>query len=86
MKTFEMEIEITLKGLHTELIKMNETKGIDYEKRKYEVMKDVFSNTIVRKVVRNDEVSDTFIERALEFSKKSAEMFISRLKSGGERK
>ena len=59
---------------------------INYEQRKYEVMKDVFTNSIVRMVVKNDEVADTFIERALIFSEKAADKFIERLKAGGERK
>ena len=59
---------------------------IDYEQRKYEVMKDVFTNTIVDMAVKTDEVADTFIERALIFSEKAADKFIERLKAGGERK
>ena len=81
-----MEIEAALKGIHAELAEMNKTKHIDYEQRKYEVMKDVFTNTIVRMVVKTDEVADTFIERALRFSEKAADKFIERLKAGGEKR
>ena len=66
MKIFEMGIEAALKGIHAELAEMNKTKHIDYEQRKYEVMKDVFTNTIVRMIVNPDDVADEFIERALE--------------------
>lgn len=88
MKIFEMEIEAALKGIHAELAarEMNEAKHIAYEQRKYEVMKDVFTNTIVRMVVKKDEVADTFIERALIFSEKAADKFIERLKAGGEKR
>lgn len=86
MKIFEMEIEAALKGIHAELAEMNKTKRIDYEQRKYEVMKDVFTNTIVRMVVETDDVADTFIERALKFSEKAADKFIERLKAGGEKR
>jgi hypothetical protein len=86
MKIFEMEMETALKGIHSELAEMNKTKHIDYEQRKYEVMKDVFTNTIVRMVVKTDEVADTFIERALIFSEKAADKFIERLKAGGEKR
>ena len=86
MKIFEMEIEAALKGIHKELAEMNKTKHIDYEQRKYEVMKDVFTNTIVRMVMKKDEVEDKFIERALEFSEKVADKFIKRLKAGGEKR
>jgi len=55
---------------------------IDYEQRKYEVMQDIYTNTIVRMVVKKDEVADTFIERALIFSEKAADKFIERLKAG----
>ena len=81
-----MEIEAALKGIHAELAEMNKTKRIDYEQRKYEVMKDVFTNTIVRMVMKKDEVEDKFIERALEFSEKVADKFIKRLKAGGEKR
>lgn len=81
-----MEIEAALKGIHAKLAEINKTKHIDYEQRKYEVMKDVFTNTIVRMLVKTDEVADTFIERALVFSEKAADKFIERLKAGGERK
>lgn len=80
-----MEIEAALKGIHEELAEMNKTKHIDYEQRKYEVMKDVFTSTIVRMLVKTDEVADTFIERALIFSEKAADKFIERLKAGGEK-
>ena len=86
MKIFEMEIEAALKGIHAELAEMNKTKHIDYEQRKYEVMQDIFTNTIVRMVVKTDEVADTFIERALIFSEKAADKFIERLKAGGEKR
>lgn len=86
MKIFEMEMEAALKGILSELAEMNKTKHIDYEQRKYEVMKDVFTNTIVRMVVKTDEVADTFIERALIFSEKAADKFIERLKAGGEKR
>ncbi|MBF1432983.1 MAG: hypothetical protein HXN47_05390 [Prevotella nanceiensis] len=86
MKIFEMEIEAALKGIHAELAEMNKTKHIDYEQRKYEVMKDVFTNTIVRMIVNPDDVADTFIERALEISEKAAGKFIERLKAGGEKR
>lgn len=59
---------------------------INYEHRKYEVMKDVFTNTIVRMLVNPDDVADEFIERALVFSEKAADMFIERLKAGGEKR
>ena len=85
MKIFEMEIESALKGIHAELAEMNKIKHIDYEQRKYEVMKDVFTNTIVRMLVKTDEVADMFIERALDFSEKAADIFIERLKAGGEK-
>ena len=65
---------------------MNKTKHIDYEQRKYEVMKDVFTNTIVRMIVNPDDVADEFIERALEISEKAAGKFIERLKAGGEKR
>lgn len=81
-----MEIEAALKGIHAELAEMNKTKHIDYEQRKYEVMKDVFTNTIVRMIVNPDDVADEFIERALEISEKAAGKFIERLKSGGEKR
>ena len=81
-----MEIEAALKGIHEELAEMNKTKHIDYEQRKYEVMKDVFTNTIVRMVVETDDVADKFIERALVFSEKAADKFIERLKAGGEKR
>lgn len=81
-----MEMEAALKGIHSELAEMNKTKHIDYEQRKYEVMKDVFTSTIVRMVVKTDEVADTFIERALIFSEKAADKFIERLKAGGEKR
>ena len=58
---------------------------INYEQCKYEVMQDIFTNTIVRMVVKKDEVADTFIERALVFSEKAADMFIEQLKAGGEK-
>ena len=58
---------------------------INYEQCKYEVMKDVFTSTIVRMLVKTDEVADTFIERALIFSEKAADKFIERLKAGGEK-
>lgn len=58
---------------------------INYEQRKYEVMQDIFTNTIVRMVVKTDEIADKFIERALVFSEKAAGMFIERLKAGGEK-
>lgn len=86
MKIFEMEIEAALKGIHEELAEMNKTKHIDYEQRKYEVMKDVFTKTIVDMAVKPDEVADTFIERVLEFSEKAADKFIERLKAGGEKR
>ena len=86
MKIFEMEIEAALKGIHAELAEMNKTKHIDYEQRKYEVMKDVFTNTIVRMIVNPDDVADEFIERALEISEKAADKFIERLKAGGEKR
>ena len=86
MKIFEMEIEAALKGIHAELAEMNKTKHIDYEQRKYEVMKDVFTNTIVKMIVNPDDVADEFIERALEISEKAAGKFIERLKAGGERR
>nr|DAP37389.1 MAG TPA: hypothetical protein [Bacteriophage sp.] len=86
MKIFEMEIEAALKGIHKELAEMNKTKHIDYEQRKYEVMKDVFTNTIVRMIVNPDDVADEFIERALEISEKAAGKFIERLKAGGEKR
>lgn len=85
MKIFEMEIEAALKGIHAELAEMNKTKHIDYEQRKYEVMKDVFTNTIVKMIVNPDDVADEFIERALEISEKAAGKFIERLKAGGEK-
>ena len=81
-----MEIEAALKGIHEELAEMNKTKHIDYEQRKYEVMKDVFANTIVRMIVNPDDVAYTFIERALKFSEKAADKFIERLKAGGEKR
>lgn len=81
-----MEIEAALKGIHAELAEMNKTKIIDYEQRKYEVMQDIYTNTIVRMVVKKDEVADTFIERALIFSEKAADKFIERLKAGGEKR
>ena len=81
-----MEIEAALKGIHAELAEMNKTKHIDYEQRKYEVMKDVFTNTIVRMIVNPDDVADEFIERALEISEKAADKFIERLKAGGEKR
>ena len=83
-----MEIEAALKGIHAELAarEMNEAKHIAYEQRKYEVMKDVFTNTIVRMLVKTDEVADEFIEKALEFSEKAADKFIERLKAGGEKR
>ena len=59
---------------------------IDYEQRKYEVMKDVFTNTIVGMIVNPDDVADEFIERALEISEKAAGKFIERLKAGGEKR
>lgn len=59
---------------------------INYEQRKYEVMQDVFTNTIVRMLVNPDDVADEFIERALIFSEKAADMFIERLKAGGEKR
>ena len=59
---------------------------INYEQRKYEVMKDVFANTIVRMIVNPDDVADEFIERALKFSEKAADKFIERLKAGGEKR
>lgn len=59
---------------------------MNYEQRKYEVMQDIFTNTVVRMVVKTDEVADNFIERALEFSEKAADKFIERLKAGGERR
>ena len=80
-----MEIEAALKGIHAELAEMNKTKHIDYEQRKYEVMKDVFTNTIVKMIVNPDDVADEFIERALEISEKAAGKFIERLKAGGEK-
>nr|DAW61947.1 MAG TPA: hypothetical protein [Caudoviricetes sp.] len=86
MKIFEMEIEAALKGIHAELAEMNKTKHIDYEQRKYEVMKDVFTNTIVGMIVNPDDVADEFIERALKFSEKAADKFIERLKAGGEKR
>lgn len=86
MKIFEMEIEAALKGIHAELAEMNKTKHIDYEQRKYEVMKDVFTNTIVGMIVNPDDVADEFIERALKFSEKAADRFIERLKAGGEKR
>jgi len=86
MKIFEMEIEAALKGIHAELAEMNKTRHIDYEQRKYEVMKDVFTSTIVRMVVETDDVAYTFIERALKFSEKAADKFIERLKAGGEKR
>jgi len=58
---------------------------INYEQRKYEVMQDVFANTIVWMIVNPDDVADEFIERALDFSEKAADMFIERLKAGGEK-
>lgn len=83
-----MEIEAALKGIHAELAarEMNEAKHIAYEQRKYEVMQDIYTNTIVRMVVKKDEVADTFIERALIFSEKAADKFIERLKAGGEKR
>ena len=81
-----MEIEAALKGIHAELAEMNKTRHIDYEQRKYEVMKDVFTSTIVRMVVETDDVAYTFIERALKFSEKAADKFIERLKAGGEKR
>lgn len=81
-----MEIEAALKGIHAELAEMNKTKIIDYEQRKYEVMQDIYTNTIVRMVVKKDEVADTFIERALIFSEKAADKFIEHLKAGGEKR
>lgn len=107
MKTFEMEMENSLKGIYAEVKHTNkilETSQekfaeqrnsmkkkpthmlIAYEQRKYEVMKDVFTNTIVRMVMKKDEVEDKFIERALEFSEKVADKFIKRLKAGGEKR
>ena len=59
---------------------------INYEQRKLEVMQDIFTNTIVRMVVKTDEVADKFIERALDFSEKAADKFIERLKAGGEKR
>lgn len=115
MKTFEMEMENSLKGIYAEVKHMNkmlETRFdsdisftsqekfaeqrnsmkkksthtlINYEQRKYEVMQDIFTNTIVRMVVKTDEIADKFIERALVFSEKAADMFIERLKAGGEK-
>lgn len=81
-----MEIEAALKGFHAELAEMNKTKHIDYEQRKFEVMQDIYTNTIVRMVMKKDEVEDKFIERALEFSEKVADKFIKRLKAGGEKR
>lgn len=116
MKTFEMEMENSLKGIYAEVKHMNkmlETRFdsdisftsqekfaeqrnsmkkksthtlINYEQRKYEVMKDVFTNTIVRMIVNPDDVADEFIERALVFSEKAADKFIERLKAGGEKR
>lgn len=116
MKTFEMEMENSLKGIYAEVKHMNkmlETRFdsdisftsqekfaeqrnsmkkksthtlINYEQRKYEVMKDVFTNTIVRMLVNPDDVADEFIERALVFSEKAADKFIERLKAGGEKR
>ena len=116
MKTFEMEMENSLKGIYAEVKHMNkmlETRFdsdisftsqekfaeqrnsmkkksthtlINYEQRKYEVMKDVFTKTIVDMAVKPDDVADTFIERVLEFSEKAADKFIERLKAGGEKR
>ena len=115
MKTFEMEMENSLKGIYAEVKHMNkmlETRFdsdvsftsqekfaeqrnsmkkksthtlINYEQCKYEVMQDVFANTIVWMIVNPDDVADEFIERALDFSEKAADMFIERLKAGGEK-
>lgn len=107
MKTFEMEMENSLKGIYAEVKHTNkilETSQekfaeqrnsmkkkpthmlIDYEQRKYEVMKDVFTKNIVDMAVKPDDVADTFIERVLEFSEKAADKFIERLKAGGEKR
>lgn len=96
LKGIYAEVKHTNKILETSQEKFAEQRNsmkkkpthtlIDYEQRKYEVMKDVFTNTIVRMVVKTDEVADTFIERALIFSEKAADKFIERLKAGGERR
>ena len=57
----------------------------NYEQCKYEVRQDVFTSTIVRLLVKTEDVADDFIERALVFSEKAAGMFIERLKAGGEK-
>ena len=59
---------------------------INYEQRKYEVMKDVFTSTIVRMLLKTDDVADEFRERVLEFSEKAATKFVERLKAGGEKR
>ena len=95
LKGIYAEVKHTNKILETSQEKFAEQRNsmkkkpthtlIDYEQRKYEVMKDVFTNTIVDMAVKPDEVADTFIERVLDFSEKAADMFIERLKAGGEK-
>ena len=96
LKGIYAEVKHTNKILETSQEKFAEQRNsmkkkpthmlIDYERRKYEVMKDVFTKTIVDMAVKPDDVADTFIERVLEFSEKAADKFIERLKAGGERR
>ena len=96
LKGIYAEVKHTNKILETSQEKFAEQRNsmkkkpthmlIDYERRKYEVMKDVFTNTIVDMAVKPDEVADTFIERVLVFSEKAADKFIERLKAGGEKR
>ena len=95
LKGIYAEVKHTNKILETSQEKFAEQRNsmkkksthtlINYEQRKYEVMQDIYTNTIVRMVVKKDEVADTFIERALIFSEKAADKFIERLKAGGEK-
>ena len=95
LKGIYAEVKHTNKILETSQEKFAEQRNsmkkksthtlINYEQRKYEVMQDIFTNTIVRMVVKTDEIADKFIERALVFSEKAADMFIERLKAGGEK-
>ena len=96
LKGIYAEVKHTNKILETSQEKFAEQRNsmkkkpthtlIDYERRKYEVMQDVFTNTVVEMAVKPDEVADTFIERALIFSEKAADKFIERLKAGGEKR
>lgn len=95
LKGIYAEVKHTNKILETSQEKFAEQRNsmkkksthtlINYEQCKYEVMKDVFTSTIVRMLVKTDDVADEFIERALEFSEKAATKFVERLKAGGEK-